>query len=224
MAIVASLQIGSETLADLLVRLGDVPPSRVRLRPPPGMAAEEDVIRARESAERRLCELVDGVLVEKPIGFRESLLAAALIRALGNFVEPRQLGLVAGPDGFMRLSAGLVRIPGISFVAWKHVPGGVVPSEPIPDLAPDLAVEVLSPSNTRAEMARKRQEYFTAGARLVWIVDPDARTVEVFTPTKTAALLRSTDTLDGGDVIPGFALHLSELFGKLDSQAPAVQE
>jgi Uma2 family endonuclease len=185
------------------------------------MATEQDVLGLHGSAERRLCELVEGVLVEKPMGFRESLLAAALIRALGNFIEPRRLGLVSGPDGFMRLSAGLVRIPDVSFVAWEHVPGGIIPTEPIPDLVPDLAVEVLSPSNTRAEMARKREEYFAAGTRLLWLVDPDARTVEVFTPTGPSVLLGSAETLGGGDILPGFGLPLHELFGTLDSQAPS---
>ena len=72
------------------------------------------------------------------------------------------------------LFRGLVRIPDVAFTSWERLPGRRVPPEPIPELAPDLAVEVLSQSNTEAEMTRKRGEYFAAGVRLVWLVDPDA--------------------------------------------------
>src|SRR5207302_308329 len=83
------------------------------------------------------------------------------------------------------------------------------PDEPIPELAPDLAVEVLSESNTRAEMDRKRQEYFRAGTRLVWEVDPRTRTVAVYNSADNPVTLRAADVLDGGSVVPGFSLPLS---------------
>ena len=85
-------------------------------------------------------------------------------------------------------------------------------------LAPDLAVEVLSESNTPAEMARKRQEYFTAGVRLVWFVDPDARTEEVYTAPDQSTVVNEEGTLDGGAVLPGFTLPLRDLFPELDLQ------
>src|SRR5262252_8962200 len=97
------------TLADLLEHLGGIAPHRVRFRPTPGTATEEDVLALRNSAERRLCELVDGVLVEKAMGFRESYLAIVLATILWNFVQLRNLGLVTGEAGMMRLMAGLVR-------------------------------------------------------------------------------------------------------------------
>jgi Uma2 family endonuclease len=206
-----------KTLADLLEQLGGIAPERVRFRPPPGTATEKDVLEA-DAHEDRLCELVHGVLVEKAMGFRESLLAIALSTILWNFVKPRRLGLVVGEAGTIRLAAGLVRIPDVAFVSWERLPNRRVPSNPIPDLAPDLAVEVLSASNTPGEMARKRQEYFTAGVRLVWLVDPGARTVEVYTAPEQSTVLHATDTLDGGVVLPGFALPLYELFAGLDRQ------
>ena len=89
-----------DTLADLLERLGGIAPDRVRFRPPPGTATEQDVIEI-ERRENRLCELVDGVLVEKPMRYRESLLAGALLAFLREFVVPRNLGLVTGADGLM---------------------------------------------------------------------------------------------------------------------------
>lgn len=203
------------TLADLLHHLGDISPNRVRYQPLPGTATEQDLldIHAREG---RLCELVEQVLVEKAAGFRESCLAAALSAVLRGFVRPRNLGLVTGADGMMRLVAGLVRIPDVAFISWSRLPERRMPSEPIPDLAPDLAVEVLSTSNTPGETGRKRQEYFEAGVKLVWLVDPETRSVAVYADLENATTLSESDVLDGGVVLPGFSLPLQELFAELD--------
>src|ERR1043166_1829133 len=92
---------GIETIADLLDRLG-VPPQRIRFHPPPGTATEADVL-VRPNGEKRLFELVDGVLVEKPMGFYESLLAAWPIRLLGRFLDQHDLGFVLGVDATLRL-------------------------------------------------------------------------------------------------------------------------
>ena len=206
-----------ETLSDLLEQLGDVTPERVRFRPAPGTATERDVLEAH-GREGRLCELVDGVLVEKGMGFLESLLAGALIESIRSFIRPLNLGLVTGEAGMMRLAPGLVRIPDVAFISWERLPGRRVPAEPIPDLAPDLAVEVLSESNTEGEMARKRHEYFGAGVQLVWIVDPTSRTVAVYNTPDQSTVLQETQTLEGGTVLPGFALPLQDLFAELDQQ------
>src|SRR5205085_7427795 len=103
----------------------------------------------------------------------------------------------------MRISVGLVRMPDVSVILWDRLPGRVIPSEPIPALAPHLAVEVLSPSNTAAEMALKRSEYFQAGVQLVWMVDPRAKTVRVYTSPSDSTLLRGNDLLVGADILPG---------------------
>jgi Uma2 family endonuclease len=203
------------TLADLLEQLGGIAPARVRIRPVPGAATEEDML-AIHDREGRLYELIDGVLVEKAIGLRESYLAIVLSTSLWNFVQLRNLGLVTGEAGMMRLMAGLVRIPDVAFISWARLPDQCVPTEPVPDLAPDLAVEVLSAGNTPGEMARKRQDYFAAGVHLVWQVDPDTRTVEVFTAPDQSTVLHEAQTLTGGTVLPGFTLPLQELFGTLD--------
>ncbi len=126
-------------LADLIEHLGRIPPERIRAYPPPGTATEKDVIDI-EARENRLYELIDGVLVEKAMGFRESFLAVDLARHLGNFAIGHNLGIVTGADGTVRLAAGLVRIPDVAFVSWDRLPNRKVPREPIPDLAPDLAV------------------------------------------------------------------------------------
>jgi len=206
------------TVADLLERLGGVSPSRVRLLPPPGTATERDVIEV-ERREDRLCELVDGVLVEKVMGYVESLLAVALAAILDRFVVERNLGLVSGEAGMVRLFAGLVRIPDVAFVSWARVPGGRVPEAPIPQLVPDLAVEILSAGNTPGEMARKLGEYFAAGVRLVWLIDPRNRTVAVHGAPDRVKVLGERDVLDGGEVLKGFRLAVRELFARLDREA-----
>jgi Uma2 family endonuclease len=208
-----------DNVGELLARLGDIPPHRVLLRPAPGTATEADVV-AMDDHHDRLCELVDGTLVEKGMGLRESLLAIMLAEVLNAFVRPRNLGLVSGEAGMMRILPGLVRIPDVAYVSWARVPGGRVPAQPVPHMAPDLAVEVLSESNTPREMARKRQEYFAAGGALVWEVNPQTRTVSVYSAPDRFVTLREADALDGGDVLPGFSLRLSELFAELDRQAP----
>ncbi|MFI5454400.1 MAG: Uma2 family endonuclease [Isosphaerales bacterium] len=197
-----------ETIADLLESLGDIPPERVRMHPWPGTATEEDVL-AIHAREKRLCELVDGVLVEKPMGFDESRLAIEIGYSLVDFLHRHDLGTAAGEAGMMRLMAGLVRIPDVSFIRWEHLPQSY---GPIPPIAPDLAVEVLSESNTPKEMERKLHEYFGAGTQLVWYFDPKARTVTVYTAPDQFAVLDESQTLDGGEVLPGLVLPLHELF------------
>jgi Uma2 family endonuclease len=206
-----------ETLADLLQYLGGIAPDRVRFRPPPGTATEEDVL-AIHTREGRLYELIDGVLVEKAVGLRESYLASVLITILWSFVRPRNLGIVTGEAGTLRLALGLVRIPDVAFISWQRLSGRRIPTEPIPALAPDLAVEILSSSNTPGEMARKRQEYFAAGVQVVWQIDPNTRTVEVYTTPEQSTVLRETQILAGGTASPGFILPLHELFAELDRQ------
>jgi len=217
MTVGATATAAIDTLADLLEYLGGISPNRVRFRPAPGTATEKDVL-AIHDREGRLYELVDGVLVEKAMGFGESLLACALIEVLRGFVKPRNLGLVTGEAGMMRLMAGLVRIPDVAFISWDRLPNRRVPSEPLPDVVPNLAVEVLSTSNTPGEMARKRQEYFNSGVHIVWQVDPRTRTVEVFTAPDQSTVLHETHILDGGTALPGFTLPLQELFAELDLQ------
>jgi Uma2 family endonuclease len=202
-----------KTLADLRRRLGGIPLDRIWFHPAPGTAAEKDVVEAEER-ENRLCELVDGTLVEKAMGFEEARLAARLIYLVNSYLDENDLGLCVVADGMMRIAPGLVRIPDMSFVTWDTLPGRESPREPIPDLAPDLAVEVHSDGNTKPEMARKVREYFDAGVILVWLIDPRKRTARVFSTVEKSALVRADQTLDGGAVLPGFVVRLADLLDR----------
>jgi Uma2 family endonuclease len=104
----------------------------------------------------------------------------------------------------------------VAFTSWDRLPNRCVPTEPVPELAPNLAIEVLSRSNTPGEMAVKRQEYFTAKVELYWEVDPAVRVVRVYTSPTQETTLTAADILDGGSVLPGFSLPLQDLFAELD--------
>jgi Uma2 family endonuclease len=210
-----------ETIDELLDSLGGISPDRVRFDPLPGTATERDVIRLYED-HKRLFELVDGTLVEKVMGAKESFVAIQLILLLGRWNEENgNVGMILGEAGTLKLLKKLVRIPDVSFTLWDRLPNRKVPREPIPDLAPDLAVEVLSRKNTKREMERKLKEYFLAGVRLVWFIDPRNRTVRVFTSPDEAAVLGPGDDLDGGEVLPGFRVPVARLFAELaDEPSP----
>ena len=155
------------TVGQLLADMGGVPAERVRLVPTPGSATEADAVMAAGDRRRPVCELIDGVLVEKGVGFNESALAIRLALALGAFALERNLGVVTGEQGLIRLFPGSMWAPDLAFVAWDRLPGRRRPTASVPTLAPDLVVEILSASNTPAEMLRKRRDYFAAGVRLV---------------------------------------------------------
>ena len=146
------------------------------------------------------------------MGATVALLASNLARHFWNHLDHHDLGVALGADGMLRLRPRLVRIPDVSFISWDQIPSGEFPSQPIPDLYPDLAVEVLSESNTPTEIDRKLIEYFEAGCRLAWIVDPKTQTADVYTSPTECRHLRANQSLDGGDVLPGFKLSLKELF------------
>lgn len=200
------------TAADLHERLGYVPLHRIRMDPPPGTATEADVIHFLEGDEKRLYELIDGTLVEKAMGTYESFLATALSAELYVFVRKNDLGLVGGADGPFRMLAENVRYPDVSFVPWSAVPEEQLPTEAIWSVVPALAVEVLSPSNTAAEIDRKIAELFELGTKLVWVIDPPTESAAVYSRGKKPKRVGPGDVLEGGKVLPGFRLPLSDLF------------
>lgn len=200
-----------DTVAELVRELGGIPLSRILMTPLPGTATEADQLRMYESGGRPV-ELIDGTLVEKAMGAREGFMAATLIILLGNFVRKNNLGIVGGADVIHRIIDGQNLLPDVSFTAWDTLPEDDAHLQPISDYTPDLCIEILSEGNTRAEMDRKRKEYFRRGATLVWEIEPVARTVAVYTSAARCKTLRESDTLDGGKVLPGFTMSLAEFF------------
>lgn len=212
---VSVASIAQASLIALMRSVGDVPFGRIIFDPWPGTATEQDLLTFVER-DKRLCELIDGTLVEKPVGSWESLIARRLSTWLGQWVDSRRLGVVYGADATLKMRGGRVRLPDVTFVARASLPGGRVPREPIPTLPPTLAVEVLSRTNSRAEINQKLREYFESGCRLAWIIDPPTQTCEVYlAPGEPTHRLTAADDLDGGDVLPGFAVRLGELFADL---------
>ncbi len=217
----ATVRAGEVTLQTLLDLFGPIPARRIVADPRPGTATEDDLIRLHDREDRG-CELIDGTLVEKDVSGIASLIAIRIAKLLANFVDDRRLGFVLGEQAMLRLVVGRVRMPDVSFVDRGQVPGGEFPDEPIVDLFPTLAVEVISPGNTRREMDGKLADYFASGSRLVWYVFPNRREVEVYTGRDDRRTLTVADMLDGGDVLAGLAIPVADVFAvaKLPTAEP----
>lgn len=161
-------------------------------------------------------ELIDGVLAPvSPARFESSSLALRIGRIVGNFVEAQELGQMTGADGGFVLfnDRATIRAPDVAFVRNDRIP----PEEDqhrFARLAPDLAVEVLSPSDRMASALGKISMYLEAGVEVVWLVDPVKRTITVFAGDESPTTLGEEDTLDGGRVLPGFSIRVADLLGK----------
>jgi Uma2 family endonuclease len=209
------------TIADVQERLGHVPESRILSVPGPGTATVQDLLDGSITGDR-LYELVDGILVEKGMGYREGSLGLWLGTLINMFLLENNVGHAAGSDGMIRFKLDLVRMPDVSFIRWDSVEDPDEIENPVGaflEVPPDLAVEVLSPSNTRREMEIKLDEYAKAGVKLVWYVDPERKEVVVYPKgnLKRKKTLGVNDTLDGGAVLPGFAVVVGRIF---ESRAP----
>lgn len=159
-------------------------------------------------------EVVRGELVCLPMSsYRSSTVAARIIIAVGSFALGAGLGEVAGADGafILRRDPDTTRIPDVSFVRADRLPSMEERFQFL-ELAPDLAIEVLSPTDRTSATNDKVLDYLDAGVSIVWVVDPLRRTVTVYTPDGVGRLLREHDTLDGADVLPGFQLAIADLF------------
>ena len=167
------------TIATVQARLPGFPAERIRVYPIPGTATEQDVLDA-EARSNRICELIDGTLVEKVMATKESMLALVLAQHLLNYLDANDIGMLAGEAGLLRILPGQIR-PDVSFIRWERLPDREAPKPPIYAVVPDLAVEILSEGNTEAEMDRKLRDYFRAGVKLVWRIDPRTRTARSYT-------------------------------------------
>ena len=144
------------TLADVVHALGGVPLDRILWTPRPGTATEADLFRIRAAGSGGRLELVDGVLVEKPMGVRESYLAFTLMYFLGAYQRTHNIGVFGAPDSLMRLQPELLRVPDVHFTSWANLPSDAAHLRPVADYPPDLAIEILSESDRPGMVARKR--------------------------------------------------------------------
>lgn len=159
-------------------------------------------------------ELIDGEIVEMvPSSDGSSSVAATIAFLLGLHVRPRKLGRIYNADGGFVLfpERETVRVPDVAFVLAERMPQGEARRH-FARLAPDLAVEVLSPSDRDRDMRAKVAMYHEAGVPLVWLVDPDAQTVTVLGLGQEPVILTTADTLDGGDVLPHLRIEVAEIF------------
>ena len=159
-------------------------------------------------------ELIDGEPVEMtPSAYESSSIGAMILGFLAQYVREHRLGRVYGADGGFVLfpDRPTVRVPDAAFVRAERAPQGEA-RKSFPRLAPDLVVKVLSPSDRTSEVVAKLEMYQEAGVPLIWLVDPDEGTVTIIAAGQPTRVVKQGDTLDGGDVLPGFAVPVAEIF------------
>ncbi len=179
-------------------------------------AVLERVEQRFEGDDDSLYEVVNGKWEEKtPMGMLQAWIASTLLIVLGDFVRSHRLGKVISEALFVLDPAtDLQRRPDLAFVSRQRM--GKPQQAAAWDVVPDLAVEVISPTNRAPEVLEKVHEYFAAGVRLVWVVYCDPRQVYVYRSPTSIQVLTPEDTLEGDDVIAGFALPVAKLFEDLD--------
>ena len=159
-------------------------------------------------------ELIEGVLWSRPLaGWKVGSITSVLTMHIQRYVSHNQSGCVTATGTGYRLAETTVLAPDIGFIRAEQIPDEL-PEGFIP-FAPDLAVEVLSPGNSAGEMSRKVELFFRYGTRLIWVVHPNQRKVDVYHPAEdgaTVQFLGLDDTITGGDVLPGFSLAIRDLF------------
>ncbi len=207
----APLAPGVRTLPEFLHWLGHIPADRILMRPPPGMATANDVLRVGRQ-DNLLCECVCGTLIEKRLGYREASIAGALLAPLERHVADKRLGVVTGAEGAYRLTNHLVRIPAVGFCAAGTFPGDTIPGEAAPDTIPQLVVEIPGSDSTPGELALRLEDYFTAGVKIVWVIDLQNRQVLVHKSPSKSTPVPADGTLDGGRLLGGFKLSVATLF------------
>jgi Uma2 family endonuclease len=191
------------------------------------LAVETAAAARPEVVDEPLYEMIDGRIVEKPpIGAYQVWIASILTVFLHGPAAVNPMGRVVG-EMLFTLDAGrkLKRRPDVAFVSYDRWPRRrPVPDEESWEVVPDLAVEVISTSNSAREVVKKVGDYFRAGVRVVWVVFPSERLVYVYRSATDLHVLQIGDELDGGDVLPGFRRPVRDLFeeeSEGDAEAPA---
>ncbi len=160
----------------------------------------------------RKYELIEGELLMSPVGATHSLVCLNLATLLIRFVEGKRLGKVFDSSMGFRLSPKILLSPDVSYVSKARLKKIMIAPEKFLYGAPDLAVEVLSPGDTRDFIERKLEKHFQHGTRLAWVVDPKRKTVTFHSLDEVTRLARLSDVLTGGDVLPRFSCKLRAIF------------
>ncbi len=156
-------------------------------------------------------EIVNGIPEERPMaGARHGNIIARLITRISNYVEPRNLGEVYSPDTTFIIGRHQ-RLPDIGFVAAARIPEEGQP-QGMWDIAPDLAVEVISPNDVYAKVAQKVDDYLEAGVQQVWLVLPEQKSITIYRSPFDITVFQDDMELVSEDLFPGFRCHLSEIF------------
>ena len=184
---------------------------------------EEGTVKASPVPDDCFYEVVDGQIVElPPMGAYECDVASFLAFMLGQVVNAQQLGKVVVETLFWLDRGEVEATPRPGLRLGKEVADSQAPPKTEAwDLIPDLVVEVVSETNSANEINLKLVDYFRAGVEQVWVIYPVSRQVYVYTTLTTVQILIEPAALDGGDVVPGFRLSLTELFEDADSAEPA---
>jgi len=162
-------------------------------------------------------ELVNGKLVAMGnSGMEHGEIGSFLGGSLSLYVRSNKLGAICDSSTAFTMKSGNKRSPDVSFIAKERLQGIKRLPKGYFQGSPDLAVEILSPSNTVEEIHDKIVEFFENGTRLLWVIHPDEQYVLVYHSPSPDRLLRLEDFLDGEDVIPGFSLAVAELFAELE--------
>jgi Uma2 family endonuclease len=163
-----------------------------------------------------LYEVIDGRIVEKPMGAYENWLAVVFFGVLHGYAEANGVGRVVPEMIFdFRPKLNRERRPDVAFVSFERWPRDRgIPQTRSWAVIPDLAVEIVSPTNTAVNVAEKLQEYFLVGLRQVWVVYPRQAWVYVYTQAASVRILTSADELDAGDVLPGLRISVQDLFDR----------
>jgi Uma2 family endonuclease len=158
-------------------------------------------------------ELINGVVITMPPpSFYHGQVCSKIDRKIGNYIDSNQLGYITSNDSGVILKRGPDTVRGPDLAYWSRERMPEPPRSGYPEIAPDLVVEVLSPSDVFPQILRKVQQYLRAGTREVWVVVPEDQSVTVCRPGQEQVILSNGETLSGGDLLPGFSCPIAELF------------
>ena len=190
---------------------------------PPGAAiTPESLLRMPDGKNY---ELIDGELVERKMSVLSGVVASRTNRLLGNYCEERNLGWVMDSEvGYQCFpwKPDRVRRADVSFISGQRYSLDQLSREGYSTVCPDLAVEVISPNDLANELDEKLEDYLRAGVKLIWVINPETRTLQVYYPDGTSRRLHEADEVTGDEVIPGFRCSVATLFPAVPEVRPAT--